>query len=227
MLVCFCVVTLWNTLIRLKVAGIDLNQCSSMVATCKSFLSILVNISHHINLLKFQIAGKVKHFFRCYSINRHKMTTLTPSYHAETYSPDDNRYDQRQFLYNINWPWQFNKINETVSMGCRIWQCYTQAGNLYQDANAELTYFFISPLHLVWSTSLFSGLFGSFSGLYMGSCKHHKICLIHSCQCLVSQLTTAHTTLKAFISHFFTSVLFTGSEITESIRRTTVCSRAK
>ena len=48
------------------------------------------------------------------------MTTLTPSYHAETYSPDDNRYDQRQFLYNINWPWQFNKINETVSMGCRI-----------------------------------------------------------------------------------------------------------
>lgn len=39
------------------------------------------------------VAGKVKHFFRMYAINRHKMTTLTPSYHAEEYSPDDNRFD--------------------------------------------------------------------------------------------------------------------------------------
>eukprot|EP00026_Physarum_polycephalum_P002922 Phypoly_transcript_02931.p1 GENE.Phypoly_transcript_02931~~Phypoly_transcript_02931.p1 ORF type:complete len:670 (+),score=60.98 Phypoly_transcript_02931:109-2118(+) len=38
-----------------------------------------------------QIADKVKKFFFYYSINRHKMTTLTPSYHAEGYSPDDNR----------------------------------------------------------------------------------------------------------------------------------------
>merc|ERR1719384_1735794 len=38
-----------------------------------------------------QVADKVKDFFRFYSINRHKMTVLTPSYHAETYSPDDNR----------------------------------------------------------------------------------------------------------------------------------------
>ena len=30
-----------------------------------------------------EVAKKVKHFFRCYSANRHKMTTLTPSYHAE------------------------------------------------------------------------------------------------------------------------------------------------
>ena len=29
------------------------------------------------------------------------MTTITPSYHAENYSPDDNRYDLRQFLYPI------------------------------------------------------------------------------------------------------------------------------
>lgn len=43
------------------------------------------------------------------------MTVLTPSYHAEQYSPDDNRYDLRQFLYNVNWPWQFRKINQAVS----------------------------------------------------------------------------------------------------------------
>lgn len=30
-----------------------------------------------------EIADKVKHFFKYYSINRHKMTVLTPSYHAE------------------------------------------------------------------------------------------------------------------------------------------------
>jgi len=38
-----------------------------------------------------QIAEKVKHFYFEYARNRHKMTTLTPSYHAESYSPDDNR----------------------------------------------------------------------------------------------------------------------------------------
>ena len=48
-----------------------------------------------------KIAERVKAFFKYYAINRHKATTLTPSYHAESYSPDDNRYDQRQFLYNV------------------------------------------------------------------------------------------------------------------------------
>ena len=61
-----------------------------------------------------EIAEKVKKFFFYYSCNRHKMTTLTPSYHAENYSPDDNRFDQRQFLYNVRWPWQFRKIDELV-----------------------------------------------------------------------------------------------------------------
>lgn len=35
--------------------------------------------------------AQVKKFFFYYSINRHKATVLTPSYHAESYSPDDNR----------------------------------------------------------------------------------------------------------------------------------------
>ncbi|XP_050532242.1 glutamine-dependent NAD(+) synthetase [Daktulosphaira vitifoliae] len=61
-----------------------------------------------------QIAEKVKHFFRCYAINRHKMTVLTPSYHAESYSPDDNRFDHRPFLYNVMWPWQFRCIDQKV-----------------------------------------------------------------------------------------------------------------
>ncbi|XP_061309088.1 glutamine-dependent NAD(+) synthetase isoform X2 [Pezoporus flaviventris] len=62
-----------------------------------------------------EVASKVKHFFRMYSLNRHKMTTLTPSYHAENYSPDDNRFDLRPFLYNSTWSWQFRCIDEEVS----------------------------------------------------------------------------------------------------------------
>jgi NAD+ synthase (glutamine-hydrolysing) len=59
-----------------------------------------------------EVAEKVKHFFKYYSINRHKMTVLTPSYHAESYSPEDNRFDLRQFLYNSRWPYQFRKMDE-------------------------------------------------------------------------------------------------------------------
>ncbi|KAJ2493545.1 glutamine-dependent NAD(+) synthetase [Coemansia sp. RSA 2050] len=61
-----------------------------------------------------EIAGKVKRFFFYYAVNRHKMTTLTPAYHAEAYSPDDNRFDLRQFLYNAQWTWQFRKIDDAV-----------------------------------------------------------------------------------------------------------------
>uniref|UniRef100_A0A1Q3G1Q7 Glutamine-dependent NAD(+) synthetase n=1 Tax=Culex tarsalis TaxID=7177 RepID=A0A1Q3G1Q7_CULTA len=61
-----------------------------------------------------EIADKVKHFFRCYAINRHKMTVLTPAYHAESYSPDDNRFDHRPFLYRANWSWQFKAIDEEL-----------------------------------------------------------------------------------------------------------------
>uniref|UniRef100_A0A8D1PRT9 Glutamine-dependent NAD(+) synthetase n=1 Tax=Sus scrofa TaxID=9823 RepID=A0A8D1PRT9_PIG len=61
-----------------------------------------------------QVADKVKRFFSKYSANRHKMTTLTPAYHAESYSPDDNRFDLRPFLYNTRWPWQFRCIENQV-----------------------------------------------------------------------------------------------------------------
>ncbi|KAI1136372.1 putative glutamine dependent NAD+ synthetase [Hypoxylon sp. FL0543] len=46
-----------------------------------------------------QVAEKVKRFFHYYAINRHKMTTLTPALHCNDYSPDDNRFDLRPFLY--------------------------------------------------------------------------------------------------------------------------------
>jgi len=60
-----------------------------------------------------QIYEKVRHFYFYYGINRHKMTTLTPSYHAEEYSPDDNRYDLRPFLYP-SLTWAYEKIERVV-----------------------------------------------------------------------------------------------------------------
>ena len=59
------------------------------------------------------VAAKVKTFFHFYGINRHKMTVITPAYHAESYSPDDNRYDLRPFLYP-NWALQFRCIDSAV-----------------------------------------------------------------------------------------------------------------
>ncbi|MFK7804757.1 MAG: NAD(+) synthase [Anaerolineae bacterium] len=78
-------------------------------------LAMFENLIHEWDHLPAEeVARKVKHFFRYYAINRHKMTVLTPSYHAESYSPDDNRFDLRQFLYNVRWTWQFKKIDALV-----------------------------------------------------------------------------------------------------------------
>mmetsp|Transcript_30760 Transcript_30760/g.27968 ORF Transcript_30760/g.27968 Transcript_30760/m.27968 type:complete len:109 (+) Transcript_30760:189-515(+) len=60
------------------------------------------------------IARKVKNFFVQYSKNRHKMSTLTPSMHGEKYSCDDNRYDFRPIIYNINWDYQFKRIDQII-----------------------------------------------------------------------------------------------------------------
>ncbi len=78
-------------------------------------VSMFEKLAHEWNhLTPHEVAEKVKRFFYYYSVNRHKMTTLTPSYHAESYSPDDNRFDLRQFLYSVRWGWQFRKIDQLV-----------------------------------------------------------------------------------------------------------------
>ncbi|KAK1456513.1 glutamine-dependent NAD(+) synthetase [Colletotrichum cuscutae] len=61
-----------------------------------------------------EIGERVKRFFRFYSMNRHKAVILTPSPHLSAYNPDDNRHDLRPFLYVVNWPWQFSKIDAHV-----------------------------------------------------------------------------------------------------------------
>lgn len=62
-----------------------------------------------------QVAQKVKDFYFYNAMNRHKMTTLTPSYHAENYSPDDNRFDLRPFLQPLDFQRQFEAIDKAVA----------------------------------------------------------------------------------------------------------------
>ncbi|ANZ75179.1 BA75_03072T0 [Komagataella pastoris] len=61
-----------------------------------------------------EIGTKVKRFWWFYAVNRHKQTVSTPSYHAEQYSPDDNRFDLRPFLIDPSFSWARNKIDLVV-----------------------------------------------------------------------------------------------------------------
>ena len=78
------------------------------------FLRLIENRDWRSRFNLAEIAAKVKSFFYYYGINRHKLTTLTPSYHAENYSPDDNRFDFRPFLYNSKWSRQFGTIDAII-----------------------------------------------------------------------------------------------------------------
>ena len=86
----------------------------SMFRKLRTLWGAPVGVGGGRGLSPAQVADKVKRFFRFYAANRHKSTTLTPAYHAESYSPDDNRFDLRQFLYNTAWPRQFARIDAEV-----------------------------------------------------------------------------------------------------------------
>lgn len=60
-----------------------------------------------------RLAELIKKFYNRYARNRHKLTVLTPALHTETYSPDDNRYDHRHFLY-APWTEQFRILDVFV-----------------------------------------------------------------------------------------------------------------
>jgi NAD+ synthase (glutamine-hydrolysing) len=100
--------------------GITYEELSVMGRLRKDFRSGPVSMYSRLitiwnNKTKQEIFEKVKLFFRRYAINRHKMTTITPALHCQSYSLDDNRYDLRQFLYNTGWNFQFNKIDSILN----------------------------------------------------------------------------------------------------------------
>ncbi|KAK8145959.1 glutamine-dependent NAD(+) synthetase [Beauveria asiatica] len=62
-----------------------------------------------------EIAEKTLNFYKFFQHNRHKQTVATPAYHAESYSPDDHRFDLRPFVYPpVFQSWSFNKIYARV-----------------------------------------------------------------------------------------------------------------
>ena len=67
------------------------------------------------NMSRQEIAEKVKKFFRIYRANRHKLTVLPPALHAESYGPDDNRFDLRPFVLP-DFKYQFAQIDELVNV---------------------------------------------------------------------------------------------------------------
>lgn len=69
------------------------------------------------NQMAVELGELIKRFYLRYVGNRHKLTVLTPALHAETYSPDDNRFDHRQILFPPMSK-QFDCINQMVSNIC-------------------------------------------------------------------------------------------------------------
>ena len=89
----------------------NLGPLSIFQRMCKEYLGKEIHVintaaaTHFIEAATpLNIADKVATFFRYYGQHRNKMTILTPAIHATNYSPDDNRFDQRPFLYpNISY----------------------------------------------------------------------------------------------------------------------------
>ncbi|KAH8131511.1 hypothetical protein ACSS6W_001723 [Trichoderma asperelloides] len=80
------------------------------------FLRLLNEWGGHGKLSPRDIADKVKRFHHYHFLNRHKQVVATPAYHAESYSPDDHRFDLRPFLYPSAFEsWSFKKIDERVA----------------------------------------------------------------------------------------------------------------
>jgi NAD+ synthase (glutamine-hydrolysing) len=76
------------------------------------FERLVVDWSDHMN--PRQVYAKVGDFMKFYAINRHKMTTMTPGLYLESYTPDDNRFDLRPFLYPIYFPFERKKIENML-----------------------------------------------------------------------------------------------------------------
>ena len=69
--------------------------------------------SSWINLSPRALYERVKFLWHSFNLARHKQEILTPSLHAETYSPDSNRYDLLPFL-RPRMEFQWRKTEDAV-----------------------------------------------------------------------------------------------------------------
>jgi NAD+ synthase (glutamine-hydrolysing) len=81
------------------------------LGTVGMFERLVVDWSDHMD--PRAVYKKVRDFMYYYAINRHKMTTMTPGLYLESYTPDDNRYDLRPFLYP-RFTFEYRKIEDMI-----------------------------------------------------------------------------------------------------------------
>lgn len=86
--------------------------------------------SEWTHLTPRQVYSKTRFLWHMFGVNRHKQETLTPSLHAESYSPDSNRYDLLPFLRPpLTWAYQrieamLGKMEELEGKGTVEQQSY-------------------------------------------------------------------------------------------------------
>ncbi|POR36274.1 Glutamine-dependent NAD(+) synthetase [Tolypocladium paradoxum] len=66
-----------------------------------AYLRLLSEWKHRPGFGPRQIAEKVFRFYGSHALDRHKSCTTTPSVHLSPYDPDDNTFDLRPFLSNV------------------------------------------------------------------------------------------------------------------------------
>jgi len=76
-----------------------------------------------------ELATKIKRFFTHYAVNRHKASTLPPTYYYDPESCDHNRYDMRPFMYATDWSYQFEIIDERVKEYKKTWPAEVNLGD--------------------------------------------------------------------------------------------------
>jgi NAD+ synthase (glutamine-hydrolysing) len=75
------------------------------------------HVIHGRSLSPREVYEKVRRFFYYFNVNRHKATILPPGLHLEEYSPEDNRFDLRPFLYPaMAGSWPVEKMERHVKM---------------------------------------------------------------------------------------------------------------
>ncbi|KAK4488765.1 hypothetical protein RD792_004550 [Penstemon davidsonii] len=86
-----------------SLAEIEAAPPTAELEPIRSNYSQLDEVDMGMTYEELSVYGRMRKIFRCGPVSMFK-----------SYSPEDNRFDLRQFLYNARWPYQFRKIDELV-----------------------------------------------------------------------------------------------------------------
>ncbi|KAK4486547.1 hypothetical protein RD792_009231 [Penstemon davidsonii] len=86
-----------------SLAEIEAAPPTAELEPIRSNYSQLDEVDMGMTYEELSVYGRMRKIFRCGPVSMFK-----------SYSPEDNRFDLRQFLYNARWPYQFRMIDELV-----------------------------------------------------------------------------------------------------------------